>query len=547
MDGRIIIENIRIETSEKVPSFNPASLAPIGEACLASSEDCQIAIRAAKNAFPVWKALPLKEKKKLFQKAKKILLQRSSKVARLITEEKGSPLPESLSVEVLGSLEALDYHAHNLKNSLQPKKVKHHVPLFSHKKSSFRFQPLGTTLIISPWNFPLVIPFCDILTALSAGNTVIFRPSSSTPFVALMIGEIFIEAGFPPGVLNIVNCKVPQAEEMISSPEIQIILFTGSVSTGKRIMELASRNLTKAILELGGKDPMIVLKDADLDRASRGAVWAAFMNCGQSCASVERVYVADEIADQFMEKILDLTKQLKVGDPLEPGTDMGPMANLSQLETVEEHLEDAREKGAQILYGGKRIESLPGYFLQPTLLSKVNHSMKIMQEETFGPVLPVMSFSNPESAIELANDCRYGLTASVWTRNRKMASWMADRLEAGTVTVNDHMFSFSEPKAIWGGVKQTGSGRSHGPYGLQEVVNVKFVSSDFHKKKRPLWWYPYSAPKLQVFEKSLTLFHHDRFKEKIKALFSLLSNWGTVRAGSTFRNFLRIGLRFFRR
>lgn len=547
MDGRFIIENQKIETSEKIQSINPASLEPIGDVSLASSEDCQNAIQAAKKAFPLWKALSLKEKKELFQRAKKILLQRSPEVARLITEEKGSPLPESLGVEVMGGLEALDCYTHNLNKSLQPKKIKHHMPLFSHKKSSFWFQPLGTTLIISPWNFPFLIPFFDILSALAAGNTVVFRPSTSTPFIALLIGEIFLEAGFPPGVLNTVICKIPQAEEMVTSPDIQSILFTGSVSTGQRIMELASRNLTKTILELGGKDPMIVFKDADLERAARGAVWAAFMNCGQSCASVERVYVAEEIADEFMERILDLTKKIKVGDPFDPGTDMGPMAVPSQLETVEDHVEDAREKGGQVLLGGKRIDNLPGYFFQPTVLSNVNHSMKIMREETFGPVLPVMPFSDPETAVELANDSRYGLTASVWTRDKKLASWAAERLEAGSVTVNDHMFSFNEPKAIWGGVKHTGSGRSHGPYGLQELVNVKFVSLDFLKKKSLLWWYPYSPPRPQVFEKSLTLLYHNRLKEKTKALFSLLSHWPMVKAGNSLQNFLHIGKRFLRK
>ncbi len=547
MDGRFIVDNKKIEKSEKILSINPATLKPIGEVSLASADDCQNAIRAANKAFPLWKALSIKEKKKLFQRAQKILLRRSREAAHLISEEKGSPFPESLGVEVMGSLEALDCHIHSLNKFLQPKKIKHHMPLFSHKKSSFWYQPLGTTLIISPWNFPLVIPFNDILSALATGNTVVFRPSTSTPFVALLIGEIFLEAGFPAGVLNTIVCKVPHAEEMITSPGIQTILFTGSVSTGKRIMDLAGRNLTKTILELGGKDPMIVLKDADLDRAARGAVWGAFMNCGQSCASVERVYVDEEIADKFIEKILDLTKQIKVGNPFESGTDVGPMAILSQLETVEEHVEDAKEKGAQILWGGKRIKDLPGYFFQPTVLSKVNHSMKIMTEETFGPVLPVMSFSDPEKAVELANDSRYGLTASVWTRNKKMASWMAEGLEAGSVTINDHMFSFNEPEAIWGGVKHTGSGRSHGPYGLQELVNIKFVSSDFLKKKSLLWWYPYSPPRPKVFERSLTLLYHNEMKEKTKALFSLLSHWPLVKAGNSLKNFFHIGKHFFRK
>jgi len=547
MDGRLIIENKRVETKDKIESLNPSTLEPVGEACLASARECQQALQAAKRALPAWKGLSLGEKRKIFLEAKKILLQRTSEAARLITAEKGTPFPESLSVEVLGALEALDYYSRNLKKTFQPKKIKHSVILFSHKKSRFLFQPLGVTLIISPWNFPFLIPLYDIVGALAAGNTVVFRPSTSTPLTGLLMGDILIKSGLPPGVLNIVNCKVPQAEEMALNPEIQTIMFTGSVSTGKRISELASRNLTHVVLELGGKDPMIVLKDADLERASRGAVWAAFMNTGQSCGSVERLYVAREIADDFIERTLNHVKELKTGNPMEPGVDMGPMTILSQLITVEEHVKDAIEKGAQVLHGGSRINEYTGYFFQPTVLSGVDHSMKIMKEETFGPVLPIMSFSEPDEALSLANDSDYGLTASVWTRDKKMAAWIAERIEAGTITVNDHMYSFAEPAAIWGGIKQTGRGYSHGPFGLQELVNIKFISHDFSRKKTQTWWYPYSAQWPKLLEKSLILFHHHRILKKIKTVLSLLPHWSRIRAGSPFFNFIKNIPKIFRK
>ncbi len=547
MDGRLIIENRRVETKAKIESLNPTTLKPLGEACLASSQECRHALQAAKKALPAWKGLSLREKRKIFIEAKKILLQRKNEVARLITAEKGTPFPESLSVEVLGVLEALDYYGRNLKKTFQPKKMKHHVILFSHKKSHFRFEPLGVTLIISPWNFPFLIPCCDILSAIASGNTVVFKPSTSTPFAGLLIGDILIQAGLPPGVLNIVTCKIPQAEEMVLHPEIQTILFTGSVSTGKRISELASRNLTHLVLELGGKDPMIVLKDADLERASRGAVWAAFMNTGQSCGSVERLYVAREIADDFIERILSHVKKLKTGDPMEPGVDIGPLTILSQLQIVEDHIKDAVEKGAQVLSGGAGIKEYPGYFFQPTILSGVDHSMKVMKEETFGPVLPIMVFSEPEEAVSLANDSDYGLTASVWTRDKQMAAWMAERIEAGTITVNDHMYSFAEPGAIWGGIKQTGRGYSHGPYGLQELANIKFISHDFSRKKTQTWWYPYSAQWPKFLEKALDLFHHHRISNKIKTMLSLLPHRSRIRAGSPLFNFIKNIPKIFRK
>jgi acyl-CoA reductase-like NAD-dependent aldehyde dehydrogenase len=547
MDGRLIIDNTRIETPETIVSKNPATLEPVGEATLARSEECRDAVQAAVRAFPGWKSLPIDDKERIFRRARSILLEQSGDISRLISREKGSPPIEAMCVEILTSLESLDYYAHNLAKALASKTARVQVPLFSYKKNFFMFQPLGPTLVISPWNFPFVIPFYDVLSALASGNTVVLRPSTSTPLVALKIGEIFMDAGLPPGVLNIVNCRRAQAEEMITNPAIQTVMFTGSVPVGKRIMELASRNLTNVVLELGGKDPMIVMKDADLERAARGAVWAAFMNTGQSCASVERVYVDGEVAEEFTAKILDLTKRIHVGNPQEPGVDMGPMATLGQLEVVESHIKDAREKGASVHCGGERPKTLPGYFIAPAVLTGVNHTMKIMMEETFGPVLPIMTFQSPEDAVALANDCAYGLTASVWTRSKKTAAWMAERLEAGTVTVNDHMFSFTEPQAIWGGIKQTGMGRSHGPYGLLHLMNIKFVSEDFIRKKGQFWWYPYDDPKPRAMLNTLILLHHAKTGRKLRAAWALLPVWSVLRSGTSAKSYLRILGRFFRK
>jgi len=507
LDGNLIINGKRVQTSHKKDSLNPATLELVGRVSLASTQDCQSAIHAAKQAFPEWKTLPVSAKQKIFRNAKEILLQKGEDAARLITLEKGSPHPESYSCEIFAGLGALDYYARKLKRLLRPHPVKHTVSLFFNKKSSFRFEPLGPTLIISPWNFPFIISIYDVLSALSTGNTVILRPSSSTPFIGLMVGEILAEAGLPPGVLNTINCKIPQAEEMISHPDVQTVMFTGSVSTGKRIMELASRNLTNLALELGGKDPMVVCADADIERAARGAVWAGFMNCGQSCGSIERVYVAKEIADEFTQRAVSYT-------------------HLRAHETRHDLV-------CRLLLEKKK--------------SGVNHTMKIMTEETFGPTLPIMTFSDLEEAISLANDSSLGLTASVWTRSKKMAALMAKRIETGSITVNDHMFSFIEPAAIWGGIKQTGMGRSHGPFGLQELVNIKFVSFDFLKKKKQLWWFPYDSGLMSLLSKSAILFHHRRIKEKLKALFSLTPFLKRLQEGSSLVNFIKSSSRYFRK
>lgn len=521
MEGKLIIDNDRVKTRERITSINPATLEPLGEVSLAGEDQCAEAIRTAKHAFGRWRETPDLKKREIFKAAKKILLRKSREIATLITEEQGSPLPEALAMEIWSVAEALDYYARRSDKNLKPRRMRSHVVLFLHKSNVFHFAPLGPTLIISPWNFPFLLPMFDVISVLSSGNTAILRPSTTTPLTALKIGELFMEAGLPPGVLNIVTCKVSQAEKLITDPEIQNILFTGSVSTGKRIMELASQNLTNIVLELGGKDPMIVLGDANLERAACGAVWGGFMNCGQSCGAVERVYVAQEIADEFIDRVVGLTQKLRVGNPLDPEVEIGPMTTLTQLSVVKDHLNDATARGAQILCGGTSPDHLPGYFIKPAVVRHVDHSMKIMTEETFGPVLPIMTFSDPEEAITQANDSSLGLTASLWTRNKKTASWMANRLETGTVTVNDHMSSFSEPGAIWGGVKQSGIGRSHGYFGQLDLTNIKFISRDYRKKKKLAWWFPYDAAMTPFMEKVMILFHGDRIREKLNALFAL--------------------------
>jgi succinate-semialdehyde dehydrogenase/glutarate-semialdehyde dehydrogenase len=539
MDGRLIIRNERVETDRKLVSENPATLEPVGEVSLASPELCQRAIQAAKDAYPVWRWFDHREKRAIFKRAENILARRASEAGRLIAMEKGSPYAESLAVEVFGALQSLNYYGHNQGRLLRPRRAGHHTPLFLNKSGAFHFHPLGPTLIISPWNFPFLIPFCDTLSALTAGNTVVLRPSTATPLVALFIGEVFLEAGLPPGTLNVVVCRVPEAEAMIVHRDVQSVMFTGSVGIGKRVVELCSRNLTNVTLELGGKDPMIVLEDADVEKAARGAVWTAFMNCGQSCGSIERVYVARKVADEFTARVVELARQVKVGDPLETGTEMGPMATAGQLKVVEEHIADARAKGAAIPVGGGRVAGRPGHFIEPTVLTGVDHSMACMTEETFGPTLPIMVFDTDEQAVGLANDSIYGLTASVWTRDRKRAAWFAERLEAGSVTVNDHMYSFVEPKAIWGGIKQTGMGRSHGPFGLLELVDIKYVGMDFFRKKAQTWWFPYDRSLEGLMEGAIATFHGAGLGARIGALWGLRKEWRRILETAPLLNYVR--------
>src|SRR5512143_793393 len=538
MDGRLIIRGERVETGTTIVSENPATLEPVGEVSVASRDLCHEAVRAATDAFPIWRWLDPRDKRAIFKRAENILARRASEAARLIAMEKGSPYPESLAVEVFGALQSLNYYGENQGRLLRSRRAGHHAPLFFHKSGAFHFHPLGPTLVISPWNFPFLIPMCDVLSALTAGNTVVLRPSTSTPLIGLLVGEIFLEAGLPPGVLNVVVCRVPEAEAMIVDRDVQSVMFTGSVGIGKRIVQLCSENLTNVTLELGGKDPMIVLEDADLEKAARGAVWTAFMNCGQSCGSIERVYVARGVAEAFTARVVELAKEVRVGHPLDDGVDMGPMTTAGQLKVVEEHIADARAKGAKVPVGGGRLDGEPGYFIAPTVLTDVDHTMRCMTEETFGPTLPIMAFDGDDEAVALANDSHYGLTASVWTRDRKRAAWFAERLEAGSVTINDHMYSFVEPRAIWGGIKQTGMGRSHGPYGLHELVNIKYVGMDFLRKKSQTWWFPYDRSLSGIMEKAIALFHGAGRGDKIKAAWGLRSEFRRLNDTSPILNYV---------
>ncbi len=539
MDGRLIIDGRRVETSEQQESINPATLESLGRFHLAAPENLETAVQAAQFAYPIWRDMDQGVKKRLLLRAKHGLLERGPEIAAAIAREKGGPLTETYAKEIFPVLEALDYYARCGLRHTRPQKSRPHIFLFTHKTARYRFKPLGPTLVISPWNYPFLIPAFDSLSALAAGNTVILRPSTTTAFTGLLWGELLRDAGLPPGVLNVVPCATEHVEGLITHPDVRSVLFTGSTEVGKKIMAMASRNLTNLTLELGGKDPMIVCRDADLERAARGAVWGAFTNCGQSCGSVERLYVQSDIAPAFTARIKALTGEINVGDPLDPDTDMGPMTTLSQLRLVEEHIAEAVGKGAQLLCGGDRITELKGYFIRPAILTGVEQSMRIMREETFGPVLPIMEFGRLEEALALANDSDYGLTASVWTRSRKTAEICAENLEAGTVSVNDHMSSFPEPSAIWGGIKQTGIGRSHGPYGMRELQNIKYTTLDFARHSSLLWWYPYNRRGYHLFQDAAGLYHHPSWRQKSRKLRALIPRLDEVRRKVPIRNFIR--------
>jgi succinate-semialdehyde dehydrogenase/glutarate-semialdehyde dehydrogenase len=339
---------------------------------------------------------------------------------------------------------------------------------------------------------------------------------------------LFHEAGVPADVFQVIVGDGATGSALLNAA-IDKLVFTGSVATGKRIAQAAAARLLPVVLELGGKDPMLVLEDADVDVASSGAVWGAFANCGQACLSVERCYVHRSLYDAFLEACVRKTKQLHVGNGIDPQTEIGPLIHERQLRNVEAHVEDARTRGARVLTGGSRLTSLGANFYAPTVLADVTHAMRIMREETFGPVLPVMPFDTEDEAIQLANDSDYGLAASIWTRDRARGESLARRIQAGTVMVNDAVACFGISEAPHGGVKASGIGRTHGRFGLEEMVRIKHVDSDRLPRMKQVWWYGYSAAFTRQMEGFLDLMFARRMGRRL--LGALRSAGAYVRKG----------------
>lgn len=482
----------------EIISYDPATGEEIGRAPLATLEDVRKAVSRARAAQPAWASLSFRDRARVILTARELMLAERDEIARLVSRETGKPVAEAVSMEIVPTLDAMHYFAHASENLLRPQKIDIGQYGMMGRSSTIRFKPLGVVGIISPWNFPLATPLDEVVMALMAGNAVVLKPSELTPLIALKIGELFNRAGLPTGLLEIPTGDGSTGAALIEA-RVDKIMFTGSVATGKRVAEAAARYLIPVVLELGGKDPMIVLEDADLENAARGAVWGAFANAGQACASVERCYVHESIAPKFIEIVVAETKALRQGVGTEPGVDLGSMTNERQLEIVESHVEDARERGATILTGGQRGENREGYFYQPTVLTNVDQDMTIMRDETFGPVLPVMTFSSDDEAVRLANDSDYGLTASVWTKDIARGRALAERIEAGTVMVNEVVYTHGIAQTPWGGVKDSGYGRTHGRMGLLEMVWPQHIHINRISFLPDLWWFRYSPAAERLF------------------------------------------------
>jgi acyl-CoA reductase-like NAD-dependent aldehyde dehydrogenase len=472
---------------------NPATGEVIAHVPDMTAEQVAELARAARAAQPAWEALGFEGRGRVLRRAQKWLVDNSDRVIQTIVSETGKTYEDALIAEVMYGANAFGFWSKHAPRFLADERVKSASPLLKGKKLMMRYRPLGLVGVIGPWNYPLTNSFGDCIPALAAGNAVILKPSEVTPLTSLLLADALRECGMPDGVFTVATGRGATGAALID--EVDMINFTGSTATGRKIMMRAAETLTQVSLELGGKDPMIVLADADLERAANHAVYYSMFNGGQTCVSVERVYVEAPVYDEFVAKVTEKARALRNDRSTGPGTaDVGSMTFPPQVEIVERHVQDARDKGAEVILGGARgHEGESGYWYEPTVLVGVDHTMEVMREETFGPTLPIMKVADAEEAIRLSNDSQYGLGASVFSKDAARGEAVARRIEAGAVCVNDALVNYSALELPMGGVKQSGFGHRHGAGGIRKFCHQQALLVSRLHPRRDLHMYPYTA------------------------------------------------------
>src|SRR4051795_7979719 len=488
-----------------IPVENPATGQTLGHVPDLDAAAVKHMVDTARAAQPAWAELGFEARAKVFYRARKWLVDNRDRVARTIVEETGKTREDAMLAEVLFIADSFGYWAKSAPKHLEDEKVKSHSPFMLGKKLIVRYQPRGVIGVIGPWNYPLTNCFGDGIAALAAGNAVIFKPSEITPLTTLLMQECMREAGLPDGVMQVATGRGETGATLIE--HVDYVMFTGSVATGKKVAAEAAKTLTPFSLELGGKDPMIVLRDAALERAANGAVFWSMANGGQICQAVERVYVEEPVYDEFVSKVVEKTRALRQGVPGAPGSvDVGAVTFENQIDIMEDHMKDAVDKGAKVLVGGKRREGT-GRFFEPTVVVDVNHDMKLMQDETFGPVLPVMKVHDEEEAVRLANDSRYGLNSSVWTKDTAKGERIASQVQAGSTCVNDAVANYAAQELPFGGVKESGIGVRHSAAGIRKYCHGQAILVTRFAMKRELYWFPFTKRNSKLLEKVLVLMY----------------------------------------
>ncbi len=449
-----------------IKSINPATGKEIQSFPELSREEIEKIVTKAGEAFKNWRNVAFPERGILMKKVAGILRDKSNIYGRLITQEMGKPLSQAIA-EVEKCAVVCDYYAENTEKILTREVVSTDA-----SESYMQFEPLGVILAIMPWNYPFWQVFRFAVPALMAGNVALLKHASNVPLTALAIQEIFSQAGFPSGTFTTLLSGPQNIEEIISLPAIKGVTLTGSEAAGRQVAAISGRYLKKIVLELGGNDPFIVLPDADLETAARAAIAGRLINNGQSCIAAKRLIIVKSVYTDFEQKLVKLMRQVKVGDPIDLQTELGPLAREDLRIELERQVKRSCENGAVILCGGQSING-PGFYFQPTILANVHKGMPAYDEELFGPVAALIQVEDEEEAVNLANDTAFGLGASIWTNDRKRAVILANRIESGMVFINGIVKS--DPRLSFGGIKNSGYGRELADYGIKEFVNIKTV------------------------------------------------------------------------
>jgi acyl-CoA reductase-like NAD-dependent aldehyde dehydrogenase len=500
----------------ELESLNPATGERVGAVPTLLPEEVQAVVDDVASVQPFWAQLPIADRARYMRRAAQVIIDDIEDLAALLSREQGKPINEAYVMELLPTIDALHWIARNAEEILADEKIKTPQVFLIQKRNHFSYDPLGVVGVIAPWNYPWSIPFGEVAIALACGNGVVLKPASLTPLIGQKIQEVFERAGVPEGLVRTVHGGGAVGRALVESSAAKIF-FTGSVEVGRGVGVACAERMKGCVLELGGKDPQVVLPDANLANAISGCLWGGFANAGQTCSGIERVYVHREVADRFVEGVVRGARELRVGDPLSGDTEIGPMVSRDQFELVKELVDDAVASGAELHCGGPvDVPGMSGHFYAPAVLTGVTHDMRIMREEIFGPVVPIVTVRDEEEAIRLANDSEFGLGASVWTLDRGKAELIARRLQAGMVWINDHMYSHGACQCSWGGVKHSGLGRSHSKFGFYECVDIKLVSWE-PSRTRDFWWHPYDGSLAKAMRASAQLLY-GRDADKLGAL-----------------------------
>ena len=503
---------------------NPATGEILGYSPLTSLEELEQIILQAKVAQELWAKLEVRERVRHMLRVRAYLVLHAERISEVISKDNGKTRVDALATEVLPAAMAVDYYSKHAKKFLKTRYLCPGNILLLNKFSKIVRIPYGVVGVISPWNYPFSIPFSEVIIALLAGNAVVVKTASETQWVGRILEECFSAGGLPQGIFNYVNIPGRLAGGALLKNGIDKLFFTGSMAVGKELMAKAGETLTPLVLELGGNDAMLVCDDADLFRATSGAVWAGFQNSGQSCGGVERIYVHEKIYESFLQLLKKKVEALRVGFDLNFTVDIGAMTTEGQVSMVKSHIEDALTKGAVIYARSAPAEAEGSKTIVPVMvLTEVNHGMLIMREETFGPLVGVMKVKDMEEAVALANDSYFGLTGSVWSRNRRRAETLAKQIQAGVVTINDHLVSHGMAETPWGGVKKSGIGRGHGAIGFDEMSQPQVIIHDILPFARQnIWWHPHGKKIYEGLLGAIRFLYGRSIRQKTKGFYHLL-------------------------